>query len=248
MTIADDVLRAKKDIDDAFNAGKKSEYDTFWDTYQNNGNRGNYNYAFYNQFWNDNTFLPKYDIKPQGGSNRLQSMFYSSGITDLKSILERNGVYIDLTEYDGSTGLAATFEGSAITHIGRIKYPEYVKQYAYTFSGCTDLHTIDEVHLSPDGSTVWQSNVLSNCRSLVNITITGVIGQNDFDIHWSTQLSQASIYSITDSLSPTTSGLTVTLSKAAVDTAFSEGDVIGSESQGWQQVIDYRDNWTIALI
>lgn len=37
-------------VDEVFNtgasAGKQEAYDTFWDTFQKNGNRRNYNYAF----------------------------------------------------------------------------------------------------------------------------------------------------------------------------------------------------------
>ena len=50
-----------------FEAGKaegaKSEYDRFWDGYQENGNKISYRFAFYGSSWNDTTFHPKYPIK-----------------------------------------------------------------------------------------------------------------------------------------------------------------------------------------
>lgn len=48
-------------INEVYEAGKKAEYDSFWDAYQENGNRRDYSNAFYNK-WNDETFKPKYDI------------------------------------------------------------------------------------------------------------------------------------------------------------------------------------------
>ena len=35
-------------IDDVYAAGKKAEYDAFWDVCQNNGERNDYQYAFAN--------------------------------------------------------------------------------------------------------------------------------------------------------------------------------------------------------
>lgn len=52
-------------------AGKKSEYDRFWDTYQRNGNRNDYpnSYgAFSGYSFNFDNFYPKYDICPEGNA------------------------------------------------------------------------------------------------------------------------------------------------------------------------------------
>lgn len=61
--------------------GKKSQYDEFWDAFQQNGNRTNYRYAFYNIMWNDITYNPKYPIVCSANSSQ---MFDYSGITDTK--------------------------------------------------------------------------------------------------------------------------------------------------------------------
>ena len=89
----------------------------------------------------------------------------------------------------------------------------------------------------------------SGCTSLVNLTIEGVIGQNGFNVSWS-PLSKASIISVINALSSTTTGLTVTLRKAAVDTAFeiAQGSADGSSSEEWLNLIATKSNWTINLI
>ena len=51
------------DYDEGVEAGKQAEYDKFWDAYQENGNRYDYAYGFYNLGWTDDSFMPKYDIK-----------------------------------------------------------------------------------------------------------------------------------------------------------------------------------------
>lgn len=46
-----------------YNAGKKAEYDRFWKVFQENGQRGNYFYAFAGGGWTPETFKPKYPIR-----------------------------------------------------------------------------------------------------------------------------------------------------------------------------------------
>lgn len=64
------------------------------------------------------------------------------------------------------------------------------------------------------------------------------------------KLSKPSITSIINCLSTTTSGLTVTLSKTAVNNAFetSEGVADGSTSQEWLNLVATKTNWTISLV
>lgn len=77
-----------------FEAGKGQGGDTaFWDTFQTNGERKNYEYAFFGVGWNDNNYNPKYDF---GTPTHLTAMFNGSGITDT--------LYpIDATNSTGST-------------------------------------------------------------------------------------------------------------------------------------------------
>ncbi len=47
---------------EGFEEGKTTEQNAFWDTYQDNGNRRDYNRAFAGSFWTDETYDPKYPI------------------------------------------------------------------------------------------------------------------------------------------------------------------------------------------
>lgn len=252
MTMAEKLLKIDEGVEEtiALNAeleqtlygtdtGGKSHYDEFWDAYQENGKRVNYNYAFYGRGWTDETFKPKYALPK---SPYYTNTFNTTGIRDFKGILERQGIYLDL-EGMGDKGIAYLFTNALVTHIGRIKYPQNVKTIEQTFAYCRSLITVDELHLSTDGSTILTDS-FRDCPSLENLIITGTIGQNNFNVQWSTKLSKASITSIVNALSATTSGLTVTLSKTAVNNAF-EGGSTGSE---WTTLIGTRSNWTISLV
>jgi hypothetical protein len=77
---------------------------------------------------------------------------------------------------------------------------------------------------------------------LENITIDGVIPQS-IAFAQSTKLNKASIQSIISHLSDTASGMTLTLSKMAVNNAF-EGGSTGDE---WLNLVSTKPNWTISL-
>lgn len=64
-------------------AGKDEQYNEFWDSFQENGERTSYPYAFYQAFWNDTTYNPKYPIVIQSNNNTTNTFAYST-ITDTK--------------------------------------------------------------------------------------------------------------------------------------------------------------------
>ena len=83
----------------------------------------------------------------------------------------------------------------------------------------------------------------------VEIKYNGNTIASSLDMKSCTLLSKASITSIINALSSTTSGLTVTLSKTAVNTAFEteSGGADGSTSQEWLALATTKSNWTISL-
>lgn len=69
----------------AFEDGKNAEKSAFWDTYQDNGNRRNYDYAFAGSGWTDELFDPKYPIV----ATSFQRMFAENDkITEIKVPLD----------------------------------------------------------------------------------------------------------------------------------------------------------------
>jgi hypothetical protein len=222
--------------------GGKSFYDAFWDAYQDNGNRTHYNTAFAGYGWTDETFKPKYDIKPTD-ANRL---FSHTAITDLKAALEKAGVVFDLSK---ATSAVYLFESGSLTHIPEINTTS-LSDLQYFIYSVINLVTVDKVILKNDGSQTFGAQSFGTLLNLEEIRFEGVIGKNGFNMNRSTKLSKASITSIINALSTTTSGLTVTLSKVAVNTAFetSAGANNGEQSAEWLALKATKSNWEISLV
>ena len=85
-TIADNLQRVYEAGElVGFKNGKQAEYDAFWDTFQDYGNRRAYYQAF-QKYWTDETYNPKYPIiTDDGGNTNAYDIFaYNSNITDTK--------------------------------------------------------------------------------------------------------------------------------------------------------------------
>lgn len=233
MNIAEKITRAKADYDAVYEAGKKSQYDAFWDDFQDFGNRKSYLYAF--RAWTDKLFCPKYDIIC---GETARGMFASCKITDLKGNLEKCGVTLDTS---GATSMVEILAYSKnLTRVPTISGAS-ASEIQYLFCNDYALIEVEKLILKADGSQSLNA-AFARCDELVTLIIEGVIGKSDLDLHWSTKLSKASITSVINALSTTTSGLSVTLSKTAVNTAFGS-----TESAEWKSLIATKSNWTISL-
>lgn len=218
-------------FDDGLEEGRKSEYDRFWDAYQNNGSRVNYFFGFAGDGWNNTTFKPKHDIKPTQAYAMFRQSKYSG---DLAALLEGQGVVLDFSNCTESDFL---FHTSAFTRIGVVDLSK-TNSLNYTFQN-SKIATIDKLIIKSGGNQNF-TYVFHSCADLVNLDIEGVIGRNGCDLQWSTKLSKASITSVINALSSTTSGLTVTLSKTAKEAAFT--------AEEWATLIATKSNWTISLV
>lgn len=71
--------------DAVYEKGKQAEYERFWDSYQENGNKRFYGYAF--AYWNDEVFKPKYTIMTDVNVNRTNFMFGYATLTKIMTPL-----------------------------------------------------------------------------------------------------------------------------------------------------------------
>ena len=225
-----------------FDAGRKAGNDAFWDAYQQNGNRTEYNYAFANYLWTKETFRPKYNIAPTVAHYMFQ--FNAIG-GDLVAILDNLEITLDFSKTTGMTNL---FAGSKFTRIGEID-TRSISLLNSCFANANLLETIDKLKVR---EALRYSTTFNGCTALKNLTIDGTIAQNGFDVSSCTKLSKASILSILNALSTTIGGCAVTFSKNAVDVAFADDKYIGSESQEWwdwtTNQTDGRANWNFDLV
>lgn len=149
--------------------GMQAERDRFWDRFQDNGKRTIYSYAFYYSCWGDFIFTPKYDIVPTNASD----MFGSSRITDLKGILERQGVVLD---FKNCTMLLRAFSGAdRMTRLPCIDMSNAV-DIRNVFMNCYLLQSVDSLVFSETTGTQYNSTAMvQNCRSLRDLVAKGVI-------------------------------------------------------------------------
>lgn len=217
-----------------YEAGKQAEYDAFWDMYQENGNRTDYRYAFAYTKWDDVTFNPKYPLKFTG----------DAGYAFVGTVFEwpNRVLQVDLSD---ATSIAWTFRNNLFHHLGKCDLRSAASAYQ-TFSMCTNLETIEEIVTHAD--LQWNTPfAMTNC--LKEVRFSGVIGQSGLDLSPASGLSHDSIVSVIGALSGSTSGLTVTLPLAAVNTAFetAAGAADGSASEAWLALAASKTNWTISL-
>ena len=239
MSLAEQIARAKADIDDVYEAGKQAEqqraYDEYWDYIQQNGKRTNYRMFFTGEAWDDTTFKPKYNIT----CNWAERLFQLSKITDLKGILEERGLTLDVSIAAKNGNMAMFVSNSEITRLPPIDLRLLPNNNNYTFYGATKLVSIDKLILSSDGmKIIEETTTFQNCTALKDIVIEGVIWRS-LSFQWC-PLSRASLESVMAALTDTVQlAQVLTLNKAAVEAAFT--------AEEWETMVASKPNWTITL-
>jgi hypothetical protein len=222
----------------AYEAGQKAEYDKFWDNFQDYGNRTNYTNAFRGGYgFNNQNLYPKYDICLVGS---VTYMFYGwSGYSEnvrkinFKERMTECGVVLDTSQATNLSYTFAYFYASELPTIDLIGLKEtstliFGDNYEY-------LKSIEKIIISETTpiSTSW----FRSDTGLENLTIEGTIGQNGFNVQWSTKLTHDSLMSIINALadkSADTSGTTwkVTLGTTNIAKLTQEECDIAS-NKGW---------------
>lgn len=161
-----------------FEAGKKAEYDAFWDSFQNNGERAAYGYAFAFDGWNDESFCPKYDLNTNGTAFMFAYNGYQSSknrIVDVKGCLEKAGVTLDTSGAKIMNNMF--YVAISITRVPTISF-ESMTQCDGLFFSCSQLVNIDKLIFKSDGTTNLTGTPFSGCSRLKGLTVEGVIGRN----------------------------------------------------------------------
>lgn len=148
---------------DGFDVGKglsgTSYWDTFWDNYQGTGDniRNNWNHAFYNRWWNDDNYKPKYGFTV---INYANNMFSGSVITDTKKPL-------DFTKL--SRQATGVFQNcNSMKTINTLTVNENTS-FTDWFKGCSALQ-----HITFDG-TIGQSLIFADSKLLSQASIDNIV-------------------------------------------------------------------------
>ena len=230
MSIAEKLAKIAENEQAVFEAGKKSEYDTFWDVYQENGNMTYYAYAFAGVGWTQSVFKPKYNIEPVTPT----SMFSSSRIVDIRP--QTIGVDVDFSK---CTSFYYLCSNSTIKYIGVVDCSSAQSaSLSYIFSSAKELVSVEKVIMPEMDSAGFADKSFENAVKLEHICIEGVIHRST-SLRWSPLLSKASMESMINALSDTAEGQTITFSQAAKNNAFTDSE--------WAELIGTKPNWTFSL-
>jgi len=217
-------------VGQVFEAGEKSEWDRFWDSFQLNGRRTFYDEGFGGSGWNPVTFRPKYDLTV--GS--CDGMFRSTAMNiDLVEHLSSVGVKLLFGTF--SSNMGGMFSNTEFIRVGEIG-SIYRTNYYNLFAGSTKLETIDKL-ISTQNTAYYtgSSGTFYHCYALKNLVIDGVIGKNNFNVSDCTLLTHDSLMSIINALEDKTgtSGTwTITLGEANL-AKLSEEEIGIAEEKGW---------------
>ena len=146
-------------IGEVYEAGKRAEYDKFWDKIQNNGNTANYYYAFCYNRLNDEVYNPKYPIRCADETTHAQAIFYSnSQITDTKVEIIVNGSSANNCFYQMSN--CHTIRKFTVTE---------TTSFNNTFASCSSLVNIEI------GGTIGKSISFGSCKLLSDESVDSII-------------------------------------------------------------------------
>lgn len=196
MSIAKKLTTIAENEEKVYNAGYekgKAEgeagdfYDAFWDAYQENGSRTEYNYGF-RLGWNNDNFNPKYTpIKPKS-ANQICAW---AKITDYEKL--------KLFDFSDCTG---TCNEAFCVCSGVVKFPpfDFSKTSSLTgcFQHCYNAEEFEKIILNSEGANQLANNTFGICRSLKEIRFEGLIGSETSFA--SSPLSYESLINITEHL------------------------------------------------
>ncbi len=243
MSIADKLQTIAENEQKIYDKGKQDEYDRFWDLVQYKGNRTHYASAFYT-CKSATDFNPKYKIY----ATNVNNMFFSYGSENMS--VGVGALTEDKIDFTNIAGVNHTFYSAAFTEICEIAPTNGLTEVANAFAYCRRLKTIKKLKLKDDGTTSFYNVPFDYCDALENLVIEGVIGKAGLNFNTCFVLSKASITSIINALSSTTSALSIKFSKKAVNKAFELGEGLndGSVTSEWLNLIATKSNWTISLV
>ena len=222
-------------IKEVYEAGKN----VMWDGIQDYGNRFDYKSAF--AYWNCEYIHPKHKVSPTDSASTVQTFYFN------KSLKKVEKEYFDFSNCERATYNSGshyyTFCSCPALEVIEDVGIKNVLCFGYTFAWCGALHTIECIY--PDENTQFDGAFVG-CYELVHLGVDGTIGQNGFNVSWSTKLDKESHINIFNAFS-TTAEISATFSYEAINKAFetSAGANDGRESAEWSALRATRPNVTV---
>ena len=221
-------------VDEVYEAGKQAEHKAVWDAIQDYGRRFNYNNAFTGYGLMGDIFYPTYDLKPTQANSMFNCMGDTVAIGGRNTRIDFTQRFIDCgIEFDLSNCTRAQdifYFCKVATRLPKldltkIEADAYARRLVYQ---CSNLTKIDEIVVP---STLTPTNWFDYCTALTDLTISGTIGKNGFNVMWSTKLSKSSILSILKACNISVSAVTITLPKTCIDDSTNTQTLIAEDTE-----------------
>ena len=197
MSIAEKLSTIAENEQKVYEAGAKSEYDKFWDTYQQNGQRVDYVNAFAEgnsgtRWVYGLTYKPKYPIKP----TNAQTMYYA---TKLPYEVVKDVDFSNCKDFYNAFAYSTTDRWGVVDM-------RKATRTTVAFDNSRAV-IIDKLIVS---ETTPYSRTFDNCSRLEEVRCEGVIGQS-VDFSSAKKLTHNSLMSIIEHLGIVSATKTLTL-------------------------------------
>ena len=212
MSIVEKIQQIAENQQLVYEAGQKSEYDRFWDEYQQNGTRTNYKFAFAGDAWVDKLHEMKYPIKFADASYTTRHCAHMFAYFHR----DRTGLY-DFTEmskridFSGCKSAQALFNNACVDNI-TVDFSN-VERLEQTFTAGDGGGGITSITITLTEKCTYFYNPFYYQSKLVNLIFTeGSVIAAAISFAQCSSLSNDSVQSIINALQDRTglSALTVT--------------------------------------
>ena len=212
------------EFDNGFMAGEVSGEEWakrhFWIMYQNSGARETYTYAF-SYTWDDYHFKPLFDIN----AKNVPGMFRECKITDLKGIIEKQGIEFNILASD----ISYFARLSTITRV-----PEIGKDLinmSNAFSNCSNLVSIDKLNTSKTAECNC-NNAFTGCPKLEYVEFNEKFNPTSLNLSSAPKIKKECIVSLFNNLTTIKNSKVITLGTTNLNKLTETEKAIATQ-KGW---------------
>lgn len=235
MSIAEKLTTIAENEQRVYDAGKKAEADLFWDEYQNNGARVDYQHAFRAGAGDGGgwTWERLSGIKHKATPTNAAYMFYRFGSAKNEAVGDYS-LIADKFDFSKSTDMQYAFYSARMSNITLDL--SSATNLSFAFSGAFDSSIKTLTLKVTEKWTTGANYAFAYCSGLQNLTFTedSVIACDGLNLSWSGGLTHDSLMSVINALK---SGVTKTLTLGATNLAKLTNE---------EKAIATQKGWTLA--
>ncbi len=245
MTVSEKLSLIAQNEQKVYEKAKNSQNDMFWKAITNNGTRTDYNSAFIKGNWNKNNFLPTYNIVPKHANQMFYQLEPGSEELqiDMEELERKQGIKFDFSQ---CVSFDRIFAGGLFSSINVLDMSSSTGNPSYVFYGAYTSRRLRRINRLIFSQNTTPHSTWFGYSDITHIGFEGVLAKNGLNVA-PCALDKESITKLIGILSPDTSGLTVTLSKKAINNAFGidiDDETTYPEGSEYYILRNTKQNWT----